>query len=101
MFAIVLLTVVGGTGRETGRVTPGWTAEEELGSVLAVKGMGTCCLTSARTGNTGCAEGDAGKCRGVEGLEPSHGAVETGTGRSTTGFSLAGVPAGVDSVFKA
>lgn len=95
-----LLTVLGCTGRETGRGTPGWTVEE-LGSVLAAKGKECCCLPSGWTGNAGCAEGDAGKCRGVEGLEPSHGVLETGTAKSTTGFSLAGVPAGADSVFRA
>lgn len=101
VFTTVLLTVLGGTGRETGSVTPGWTEEEELGSVLEAKGKGSCCLPSGWTGSAGCAEGDAGKCRGVEGLEPSHGALETGTATSTTGFSLAGVPAGADSVFRA
>lgn len=99
VFATVLLTVLGGTGRGRGRVTPGWTVEEELGSVLEVKDKGSCCLPSAWTGSAGCAEGDAGKCRGVEGLEPSHVALETGTAKSAPGFSFAGVPAGVDSVF--
>lgn len=46
VFATVLLTVLGGTGRETGSVTPGWTVEEELGSVLEAKDKGSCCLLS-------------------------------------------------------
>lgn len=101
MFATVLLTVLGGTERETGSVTPGWTVDEELGSVLEAKDMGSCCLLSGCAGSAGCEEGDPGKCRGVEGLEPSHGALETGTVRSASGFSLTGVPVGADSVFRA
>lgn len=86
-----VLLQVGGAGRETGRVVPGWAVEEELGSVLEVKGRGSCCLPSGCMGSAGCAEGDMGKCKGAEGLGVSHGALETGTVRSA-GFSLAGVP---------
>lgn len=100
VLATVLLTVLGGTGRETGSVTPGWTVKE-LGSVLGGKDKGSCCLPSGWTGSAGCTEGDAGKCRGVEGLETSHCALETGMARSAPGFSLAGVPVGADSDFRA
>lgn len=48
----------------------------------------------------GCAEGDVGKCRGAEELEPSHEIPETGTARSA-GFSLAGVPEAAGSGFGA